>query len=82
MIISIPGAIGFLWSGVGVDGRPPFSVGFVNLLGFAAVVPMTIIAAPWGAAIAHAISQTLLRRAFAAFLALTSARMVWGLLSG
>ncbi len=81
VIISIPGTIGFLYSGIDVPGRPPFSVGFVNLLGFAAVVPMTIIAAPWGAAIAHAISPTLLRRAFALFLALTSARMVWGLLT-
>lgn len=80
VIISIPGTIGFLWSGMEVAGRPPFSVGYVNLLGFAAVVPVTIIAAPWGAAIAHAISPTLLRRAFALFLALTSARMMWGLL--
>lgn len=81
LIISVPGAIGFVLSGIGVDARPPLSLGYVNLVGLFLIVPATILAAPWGASIAHAISRKTLARAFAFFLLLTSARMFYGLLS-
>lgn len=79
LIIAIPGAIGFILSGLGEPGRPPFSLGFANLLGAAIIVPMTILTAPWGARIAHAIPQRALKIAFGVFLALTSARMFYDL---
>lgn len=82
LIIAIPGAIGFILSGLGAEGRPPFSVGYVNLLGAAVIVPMTILAAPWGARLAHAIPQRALKIAFGCFLLITSARMFYDLLSG
>jgi uncharacterized membrane protein YfcA len=78
LVIAVPGALGWIASGLDVPGRPPFSLGFVNAIGFALIVPATVLAAPWGARLAHTISRTALRRAFAAFLALTSARMFWG----
>lgn len=80
MIIAVPGTVGFLVAGIDVAGRPPGSVGFVNLIGFALIVPATILAAPLGAHVAHAVSPTLLRRAFALFLFLTAVRMGYGLL--
>lgn len=80
LIISIPGALGFMLSGLGVDARPPFSIGYVNLIGLALIVPATVLAAPWGAELAHAISRKTLARAFAFFLLLTSLRMFYGLL--
>jgi uncharacterized protein len=79
LFIAIPGAVGFIWGGVGVEERPPYSLGYASLIGFACMVPMTIIAAPWGAALAHKLNTLWLRRAFALFLALTGLRMVMSL---
>ncbi len=81
LIIAVPGALGFIATGWGVDGLPPGSLGYVNLIGFALVVPTTMLAAPWGARLAHAVRPQLLRRAFAAFLCLTALRMIYGLIS-
>lgn len=81
MLIAIPGALGAIFWGIGVEGRPPFTFGFVNLLGFAAIIPMTMLMAPVGARIAHAIPPRFLGYCFALFLALTSARMFYDLLS-
>ena len=80
LIIAIPGTLGMIVNGWGAPGLPPFSIGYVNLIGFALIVPATVLAAPWGAGIAHAISRQALRRAFAAFLALTSLRMILDLI--
>lgn len=80
VLIAIPGAAAFIVSGIGVDGRPPFSLGYASLVGVLAMVPATIIAAPWGAALAHRLDRTWLRRTFALFLAITSVRMIFNLL--
>lgn len=79
LIISVPGAIGFVVAGLSVEALPPFSAGYVNLIGLALIVPATVLAAPWGAELAHAVSRKTLARAFAFFLLLTSARMFYGL---
>ena len=79
LIIAVPGTIGFLVAGLGVPERPPGSVGYVNLVGFALIVPATILAAPFGARIAHAIPTGLLRKAFALFLFATALRMIYSL---
>lgn len=75
MIIAIPGAIGYAWFGWGQPALPPFSIGYVNLLGLISIVPLSMVTAPWGAKIAHTISPVALRYCFAAFLAITSIRM-------
>lgn len=80
-VISIPGAIGFAFSGLGVPLRPPGCVGYVNLLGFALIVPATLLTAGWGARLASRTNAKRLRRLFALFLALTAARMAWSLLA-
>jgi uncharacterized membrane protein YfcA len=77
--IGVPGAISFAASGWDVPGLPQGSLGYVNLLGFALIVPATWLSAPWGARLAHVAPQRTLRRAFALFLALTSLRMFIGL---
>ena len=61
-------------------GRPPFTIGYVNLIGFILIVPMTMLMAPVGARLAHAINATRLRQAFAVFLFIHSLRMFYGLL--
>ena len=81
MVISFPGALAFLLNGLDVPLRPPFSLGYVNLLGFALIVPATLATTGWGAKLAHAINAKRLRQVFALFLALTAARMFYGLLT-
>lgn len=81
LIIAVPGTLGFMISGWGKPGLPPGSLGYVNLIGFAMIMPTTMLAAPLGARVAHAIKPKLLRWAFAAFLCVTSLRMIWSLFS-
>jgi uncharacterized membrane protein YfcA len=79
LVIAIPGTIGFVLSGWGKPNLPPLSLGYVNVAGFALIVPTTMLMAPWGARLAHTISTAGLRKAFALFLFLTSVRMIAGL---
>ncbi len=80
LIIAVPATIGLVLAGLGAEGRPPFSLGWVSLVGFCLIAPASIIATPWGVALAHSIPPLLLKRVFAVFLALTSLRMGWSLL--
>ena len=80
VLIAVPAVIGFVWAGWGDPALPPFSLGYVNLVGIALIAPLSVLAAPWGATLAHAISQKTLIRAFALFLAITSVQMFYRLL--
>lgn len=75
LIIAIPATIGMMIIGWGEPALPAGSVGYVNLLGFAVIVPLTALLAPVGANLAHRLSSVMLKRAFALFLLITSARM-------
>ncbi len=79
-VISIPGALGFMWAGAGVPGRPPYSIGYVNVAAALVVIPTSIIAVPWGVRTAHGLSKRKLEIAFAVFLACVVARFLWSLL--
>lgn len=79
LVIAIPGTIGYIVSGWSEPFRPPYSLGFVNLIGFALIVPATWAATPLGVRIAHAMSRVTLRRVFAVFLVIASLRMFWAL---
>ena len=81
VVISIPATLGFVYGGWGDPRLPPLSLGYVNLIGFALIVPTSMLAAPWGVRLAHSIPPLLLKRCFAAFLGITSLRMFWRLLS-
>lgn len=76
-IIGVPGTIGFVLSGLGQDDLPPFSFGYVSLLGLALITPTSILMAPVGAWAAHALPVCGLKLAFAAFLFVTALRMLW-----
>ncbi|MGB0683306.1 MAG: sulfite exporter TauE/SafE family protein [Magnetovibrionaceae bacterium] len=81
LVIAVPGTIGFMAAGWGHPDLPPFSLGYVNLLGFALIVPTSMLTAPIGARITHAIDPLWLKYAFATFLCFTSMRMFYGLLT-
>lgn len=80
IIISIPGAIGMIMNGWHEGGLPPYSLGYVNLLGFALIAPASFLVAPWGAHLAHRASRKRLRVVFAFFIAITALRMVYDVL--
>ncbi len=80
MVIAVPGAAGFMLGGYGTTGLPPFSVGYVNWLGFFLIVPTTLLTVPLGAHLAHALDPRPLRMAFAGFLGITAVRMFWDIL--
>ena len=75
--IGVPGAIGFMIAGLGREGLPPGSIGYVNVLAFAVIAAMTAIVAPIGARLAHRASRVLLSRVFAIYLMLTAAKLLW-----
>ncbi len=81
LAIGLPGAIGFALAGLSVDDVPPLSIGYVNLVGFVLIFPMSVLMAPVGARLAHALPRIWLRRAFDLFLAITSVRMFIRLLA-
>lgn len=78
-IIAIPGTIGYAIAGWGAPGLPPLSLGYVNLIALAAIIPLSMLTAPWGARVAHTIPRKYLAYGFGAFLLLTAAKMIWGL---
>ncbi|KAA2242188.1 sulfite exporter TauE/SafE family protein [Salinarimonas soli] len=90
VLISIPGAIGYLYAGwPKAAAYPdvaalqfPLAVGYVSLIGFALFVPTSIWTAPIGARFAHTLSKRRLEVAFGIFLLLVCVRFLWSLIVG
>ncbi|MGB8815415.1 MAG: TSUP family transporter [Paracoccaceae bacterium] len=74
LIISVPSVLGFLL--LSVEGKPPFTVGAVNLPAFFVIIAMTLITTPWGVKLAHAMDPKPLKRAFAVFILVVSVNML------
>jgi uncharacterized membrane protein YfcA len=81
--ITIVGTLGYVLAGLH-DGAllPPFSLGFVSLIGVAIMAPVSSLAAPYGARLAHRLSRRTLEIAFSSFLLLISARFLISLFYG
>lgn len=79
VLIAIPGALGYMAAGLGQPLLPPLSIGYVNLVGVALIVPLTIIVAPLGVKVAHALPGRALEIAFGLFLVVVALRFVLGL---
>lgn len=75
--IAVPAVLGFIWSGLGVEGRPFGSLGFVNLPAAAVLFSTSVLTAPFGAKLAHLLEPRKLKLAFAIFLAISAVRMLW-----
>lgn len=82
VIIAVPSVAGVLFLEIAPDNRPPLTFGAVNLVAFGIVIAMTLITAPLGVRIAHAMDPKPLKRVFAAFLILVALNMlrkaIWG----
>lgn len=76
LTIAMPSVAGFLLSGWGAEGRPPFTVGLVNIPAFLIVISATMFTAPLGVRLAHAMDPKPLKRVFAIFIMLTALNML------
>lgn len=76
VIIAVPSVAGFLLLEIDAASRPPLTIGAVNLVAFFIVIAMTLITAPWGVKLAHAMDPKPLKRVFGAFLVLVALNML------
>jgi uncharacterized membrane protein YfcA len=75
VLIAVPSVIGFLFVPIETNA-PPYTVGAVNLVAFTIIIAMTLITAPWGVRLAHAMDPKPLKRVFAVFLVLVALNML------
>ena len=81
VLISIPGAIGYMIAGwPQMSVMPPLTLGFVSLLGFLLVAPTSTFLAPYGARLAHRTPKRRLEIFFGLFLLFTASRFLISLL--
>ena len=74
-LIAVTGTITMITGGKIIDNvNTPYSVGYINLLGFAVFIPVTMVMARIGAKVVHKIDKKLLSKIFGIFLILVSIR--------
>jgi len=76
LIIAVPAVTGYMIAGYGIEGRPPFSIGYVNMVAVLLIIPATVLTAPFGARLAQDIDGKWVKRCFGLFLAATAIRMI------
>ncbi len=77
MLISLPGSIGYMLTGFShMDELPALSLGYVNLMAVAMIVPASVLLAPVGVATSHNMSKPMLRRVFSFVLLAVSLKMM------
>jgi uncharacterized protein len=90
VLISIPGAIGYVYAGWPAVARYPdvvalqfpFAIGYVSLIGALLVMPTSLLTAPLGVRCAHALSKRTLEMAFGCYLLIVGSRFVISLVYG
>jgi uncharacterized membrane protein YfcA len=88
VLISIPGALGYVYAGwpaaaaypAVVPLQWPFALGYVSLIGAALVMPTSLMVAPLGVRAAHAMSKRTLETAFGCYLFIVGSRFVIALI--
>jgi uncharacterized membrane protein YfcA len=76
LIISLPGALMMLLLGSVPTDIPAGTFGFVILIGFIFIVPLTLLFAPVGASLSARLDSTKLKKIFATVLLITGIRML------
>ncbi len=75
--IALPGMIGYALAGwPQMHQLPPLSIGYVSLIGLILFAPASVLAAPYGARLAHNMPRRRLEVAFAIFMYLASLRFL------
>ncbi|AVA23876.1 sulfite exporter TauE/SafE family protein [Rhizobium sp. NXC24] len=89
VLISVPGAIGYIYAGWPRMAdypelavlQPPLALGYVSLLGLALFIPTSTWMAPRGARLAHTLSKRRLEVTFGLFLLIVCGRFIASLLA-
>lgn len=79
--IAIAGTTGYILNGLKVTGLPDHTLGFVHLVALGSIVAASILTAPLGARLAHAMPVDKLKKIFACLLFVLATRMLlslWG----
>jgi len=76
ILIAVPGTIAAIVAGWHARGLPPYSLGYVNLMGFLLIAPSSFLA-PFGARIADYIDARRMRLVFALFIVIVTGRMLY-----
>jgi len=74
--IAVAGTIGYVANGLRDTGLPPHSVGYIYLPALAGIVVVSVLFAPLGARLAHALPVEKLKRVFALLLYIVGTRMM------
>ncbi len=74
--IGAAATVGFVAFGWDTPGRPPLSVGYVNVPAAIVMGLLTTLVAPYGARLAHRLDKKMLRKAFALYLLATALSVV------
>ncbi len=74
--VALPGILTYMVTGLLVqDQLPPWSIGYVNVLTVAMILPASMLLAPLGVKVSHNMPRRMLRRVFAIVLLIVSIRM-------
>lgn len=76
LVIAVPGALTMLLGGSAPADAPAGTLGYVNLPGFALIVPLTVLSAPLGVRLGAALDGRRLEQVFAVFLIVSGTRMI------
>ncbi|QDL94968.1 sulfite exporter TauE/SafE family protein (plasmid) [Paroceanicella profunda] len=76
LLISVPAFLTFLLTGWHVAGKPPFTVGYVNLPAVVLIMFTSLLTVPLGVRLAHRLSPAQLRIVFACTLLLLAGNML------
>lgn len=76
VVVALPGIVTYMVTGLMVqDQLPPWSIGYVNILTVAMILPTSMLVAPLGVKVSHNMPRRMLRRVFAIVLLIVSIRM-------
>ncbi|MCL2011249.1 MAG: sulfite exporter TauE/SafE family protein [Cystobacterineae bacterium] len=79
--IALAGALGHLYTGLGNEGRPPGTLGYIHVQAALGIAVASALSAPWGAKLAHHLPVVALRRCFALLLFFIGLKLLWENLS-
>jgi len=90
VLVSIPGALGYIYAGWPAAAHYPdvlalqwpFALGYVSLIGAVLVMPTSLLTAPLGVRVAHALSKKTLERAYGGYLLIVGTRFAISLWNG
>ena len=77
LLVSLPGALGYVLAGWGDPRLPLGNLGYVNAVGLLLIAPVTVLTAPLGARLAHRLGKRQLSLVFGLFLLLVASRMLY-----